>query len=147
MLTLNAQLFTLYLCPSNFSGITRPLYIDSVTSNAAVRLALSQQLRGIARSELLKQYSVIDSEAIFRGSDSAFEALSTLLNEDHYFFGKANPGLFDAGVFAYTNLLLNERLSWKETSMKDGLEKRPNLVEHRERILQAYFPLNVSIDA
>lgn len=83
--------------------------------------------------------TIIDADAIFRESDKAFEALSELLGEDDYFFGETVPGLFDASVFAYTHVLLDERIDWKDERMQEGLKRCQNLVAHRERILKAYF--------
>ena len=134
------QLYTLYLCKSNFSSIIQPLYIESQTSSSIVRLALSQQLRDIARSELLKSSPTIDVEAIYRESSSALEALSTLLGQDSYFFAVTKPGLFDAAVFAYSNLLLDDSILWAEDRMREDLKEWSNLVDHRERILHEYFP-------
>ena len=117
----------------------QPLYIDSSTSNALVRLTLSYQLRAAARSELRKQSTIIDVEAVQRESDKAFQALSDLLGDDEYFFGETRPGLFDASVFAYTNVLLDNGLAWKDRRMHEGLEGCQNLVAHRRRIVEAYF--------
>lgn len=136
---LHFQLYSLYLSPANFDSVARPLYINSNTSNTLVRLTLSYQLRAAAQSELLKQSAIIDGEAIYRESDKAFEALSDLLGEDEYFFGTPTPGLFDASVFAYTNVLLDEGLVWKDRRMKEGLRGCQNLVAHRRRILNKYF--------
>lgn len=76
---------------------------------------------------------------MYEGSERAFEALSELLGDEDYYFGERKPGLFDASVFAYTNVLLDEGLGWKDFRMVDGLRRYSNLVEHRERILEAYF--------
>ena len=104
-----------------------------------MRFTLSRQLRAAAESELLKQSTVIDVESIYRGSDKAFAALSELLGEHEYFFSKVEPGLFDASVFAYTNILLDEELGWKDRRMREGLRECQNLVAHRRRILKTYF--------
>ena len=133
------KLHALYLCPSNFNAVTKPLYIEPTTSSSPVRTAQAHQLRNVARSELLKQGSAIDVEAVYRECSSAFEALSTLLGESSYFFGKTRPGLLDAAVFGYTNLLLDTRLQWKETRMRESLEDHQNLVSHRERISRNFF--------
>lgn len=81
---------------------------------------------------------VIDIDDLYSEANNAFGALSTLLGEDIFFFGSTNPGLFDAAVFAYTHLLLEERMGWKETRMRKGLEKHENLVGHRQRIYDTY---------
>ena len=90
-------------------------------------------------TELLKQSSVIDAESLYYESERAFSALSTLLGEDDYFLHSEQPGLFDASIFAYTNILLDETLHWRERRMMEGLEKFENLVNHRKRILQNFY--------
>ena len=90
--------------------------------------------------ELLKSSAVIDVHALYRECDSAFSALSELLGSDDYFFDAEKPSLFDASVFAYTHLLLDEGMEWTEMRMVDILGGYKNLVEHRGRILTEYFP-------
>lgn len=134
-----SQLYSLYLVPPNFNAVAFPLYIAPSTTNYLVRLSLAHQLRAAAEGELTKQSARIDAEAIQQGSDKAFGALSELLGDEDYYFGEKKPGLFDASVFAYTNVLLDESLDWKDTRMVDGLKRYSNLVEHRHRIYEAYF--------
>lgn len=133
------QLYSLYLSPPNFASIVLPLYINSNTSNVLARFALSHQLRAAAETELLKQSPTIDAEALYRDCDKAFEALSELLGDDEYFFGEETPGLFDASVFAYTHVFLDEDLDWKQTRLKEGLEQYGNLVGHQKRITEGWF--------
>ena len=68
--------------------------------------------------------------------------MDMLLGDDDWFFGAAGPGLFDASVFAYTHLLLDERLGkgWLDTRLRNALMSRKRLTMHRNRILSAYFP-------
>jgi len=61
------------------------------------------------------------------------------LGEDEFFFGERRPGLLDASVLAYTNVLLSEELDWRDPRMKEQLRGYQNLVEHRERIADGYF--------
>ena len=82
---------------------------------------------------------MIDAEALYRDCDKAFEALSELLGDDAYFFGEETPGLFDASVFAYTHIFLDEDLNWRQTRVKEGLEQYGNLVEHQKRITEGWF--------
>jgi metaxin len=56
-----------------------------------------------------------------------------------WFFGNDKPALFDASVFAYTQLLLDDRMGWKEKKLCMALRRRENLVQHRERLLVRYF--------
>ena len=133
------QLFFLYLEPANFTAIAYPLYITSCSTNYIVRMILAYNLRAAARLELLKQSTIIDVEALYKGCQTAFLALSELLGECRYFFAVNRPGLFDACVFAYTNTLLDQELQWPETRMVRLLEKHGNLVRHRWRIFEQYF--------
>ena len=134
-----AQLYSLYLSPPNFASIVLPLYINPSTSNALTRLALSHQLRAAAETELLKNSPAIDVETIYGNCHKAFEALSELLGGDEFFFGGEMPGLFDASVFAYTHILLDENLDWKDTRLAESLKQYGNLVEHQRRIVEGWF--------
>lgn len=140
----NAYLYSLYLSPPNFASIVLPLYVNPSTSNTLARVALSHQLRAAAETELLKQSPIIDVEASYRDCDKAFEALSELLGDDEFFFGEEVPGLFDASVFAYTHVLLDEDLDWKHTRLREGLEQYGNLVEHQKGIVEGWFGDNAS---
>ena len=133
------QLYSLYLIPPNFNAVAFPLYIAPSTTSTLVRLSLAHQLRTAAEGELSKQSVRIDAESIYQGSDKAFGALSELLGDEDYYFGERKPGLFDASVFAYTNVILDEGLDWKDSRMVEGLLIYSNLVDHRQRILEAYF--------
>jgi metaxin len=82
---------------------------------------------------------VIDVDDLYSEAEKAFEALSILLGGDLWFFGGDRPTLFDASVFAYTHLILDEKMGWKEKKLVRALRKRENLVEHRERLLVRYF--------
>jgi metaxin len=64
-----------------------------------------------------------------------------LLGKDDWFFGARNPALFDASVFAYTHLLLDDGLGkgWVDARLRDALKERKRLVTHRDRILATYF--------
>ncbi|MCJ1299089.1 hypothetical protein MMC08_001880 [Hypocenomyce scalaris] len=135
----NAWLYTLYLQPTNFTAVAQRLYITPCSSNPLVRATIAQQLRSAAADELLKHTAVIDVESVYSDAQRAFAALSTLLGDSDNFFGADKPSLFDASVFAYTHLLLDEGMGWKEDRMSRGLKKYFNLVQHRERIVEVYF--------
>jgi metaxin len=96
-------------------------------------------LQSAAEAEILKITSVIDVNDLYSEADKAFEALSIMLDENEWFFGGDAPTLFDASVFAYTHLLLDERMRWKEERLVRTVMKRVNLVEHRDRLLVRYF--------
>ena len=103
-----------------------------------VRSALSIQLRQAARDELLKSSPYNDASELEAEAGNAFEALSTLLGDQQHFFGRPNPGLFDASVFAYTHLILDEGMGWKQSRLTQMLKKHGNLVQHRERLLSFF---------
>jgi len=135
----NCWLYTLYLEPDNFSTVAYPLYVASTSSNPLVRAAISRQLRTAAESELLKHTSIIDTDDLYSEADKAFEALSILLGGNRWFFNSKTPGLFDASVFAYTHLLLDGNLDWREQKLCRALRSKENLVQHRERLRVRYY--------
>lgn len=104
-----------------------------------MRASIAHQLRSAAAEELSKHAATIDVETVYNDAQSAFAALSTLLGGDSFFFGAGEPSLFDASVFSYTHLLLDEGMRWEEDRMIRGLKEYHNLVQHRERILKDYF--------
>ena len=87
---------------------------------------------------------IIDIDDLYSEANNAFDALSTLLGEDMFFFGNMNPGLFDAAVFAYTHLLSDKRMGWKETRLINGLKKHKNLMAHQQRIYDTYYDTSTS---
>lgn len=135
----NAWLFTLYLDKANSEAVARQLYIGVASSNPLVRGTLYYQLQQAARTELLKSRTYISEKELYLDAEQAFLSLSTLLSDDAYFFGCDKPTLFDASVFAYTHLLLDESMNWQNTTLPDSLRKSDNLVQHRQRLLKSYF--------
>jgi metaxin len=106
-----------------------------------VRLTLARELRLAAETELLKFSSIVNDETLYNQADEAFATLEAVLGKDDWFFGAQRPGLFDASVFAYTHLLLDEGLGkgWVDTRLRDALLARRRLVTHRDRVLARYF--------
>ncbi|GAD98394.1 mitochondrial outer membrane protein (Sam35), putative [Paecilomyces variotii No. 5] len=135
----NAWLYALYLDKDNFDAVARKLYIEPSTSNAVVRSVLATQLQQAARDELLKTSDYIDVSDLEAEADNAFEALSTLLGENQYFFDRRTPGLFDASVFAYTHLLLDKSMGWRHNRLSVLLRKYKNLVRHRDNLFEKFF--------
>lgn len=107
-----------------------------------MRLTVARELRQAAEKELLKFSTVITAETLYNQAEEAFAALETLLGKDDWFFGASGPGLFDASVFAYTHLLLDDGLGkgWLDTRLRDALMSRKRLISHQDRILGTYFP-------
>ena len=135
----NAWLYFLYLDPNNFRYVAHPLYCESASSNILVQRSLARQLQSAARDELLKSCSLIDPESLYDRAAKALQALSTLLGSNKYFFAAESPGLFDASVFAYTHLLLDEEMKWSNSLLPDLLRQHDYLVQHRDRLLRTYF--------
>jgi metaxin len=134
-----AWLYLLYLDPNNFSHVAKRLYITPSSSSTFVTMAISYQLREAATQELVKITPVVKAEDILNEAGDAFEALSTLLGGEGWFFGSSTPTLFDASVFAYTHLLLDEGMGWENNPLAERLATFQNLVGHRERILGEYY--------
>lgn len=109
--------------------------------NIFVQMTIAYQLRHAAEAELVKasasQYLI--EEDVMRETGEALDALSSLLGESQWFFGEEKPGLYDASIFAYTHLLLDEKLSWQKNPLAEMVKGYDNLVMHQERILQMYF--------
>ncbi|KAF2838163.1 hypothetical protein M501DRAFT_936244 [Patellaria atrata CBS 101060] len=135
-----AWLYTLYLT-SNFHTIVVPLYVDPSSTNPLVRMAIAHELRSAAETELLKHSVVIDAELIYQQAEEALIALESVLGNSEWFFGARAPRLFDAAIFAYTHLLLDEKLGngWAEVRMSRIVRKHGRLVHHRNAILDMYF--------
>lgn len=135
----SAWLFTLYLDSDNAEVVAKQLYIYPTSSNPFVQATIYHQLKQAARAELLKTTSYIIEDEIYSEAGNAFMALSALLGDDMHFFGSDRPTLFDASIFAYTHLLLDQSLNWTNTRLADSLKSRKNLVLHRQRLLNTYF--------
>ncbi|KAL1606375.1 hypothetical protein SLS60_003777 [Paraconiothyrium brasiliense] len=138
-----AWLYSVYLS-SNATSIAEPLYILPTSANPFVRLATAKDLRRAAEKEILKFSAIIDAEELYKQAEEAFEALETALGEDFWFFGAEKPGLFDASVFSYTHLLMDDSLGngWTDTRLRDALLKRRHLTSHRDRIVSSHFPFS-----
>ncbi|KAI0107159.1 hypothetical protein GGR51DRAFT_157757 [Nemania sp. FL0031] len=134
----NAWLYTLYLSPANASILAK-LYITPTTTSGLVRATLAYQLRHAAEREILRSTGkdAVDPAALYQGAREAFSALDAVLGDERWFFGSKVPGLFDATVFSYTHLLLDESLAWGNRRLSEILQDYPGLVDHRNRIFQS----------
>ena len=135
----NAWLHYLYLDLDNFNAVAWPLYVSSASSSHPVRLSLARQLQSAAREELLKTNTILDSGQLYAQAEQAFAALSTLLAEDEFFFGQTTPGLFDASLFAYTQVILDTSLNFSNPTLKLALQQHDNLIQHRDRLIRGFF--------
>lgn len=117
------------------------LYVSPCSNHPLVRFTITRQLRAAAEEELVKSAgaNVVDADVLLKEAEEAFEALSQLLGEQEWFFGAEKPGLFDASVFAYLHLMLDEELGWTHNPLAEGLRRFENLVRHRERIAERFF--------
>ncbi|KAK5739564.1 hypothetical protein LTR17_005253 [Elasticomyces elasticus] len=135
-----AWLYQLYLHPSNAS-LLHDLYIRPCSSNPFVQMTIAHQLRSAATSELVKSnpssspsHPTIDEAEIMGDAEEAFAALAELLGGREWFFGQEKPGLFDASVHAYLELLIGEGMQWKENKLGEMVKKYEGLVKHREKV-------------
>ena len=135
----SAWLYYLYLDDGNFRDVAWPHYVASASSSYAVRLSLARQLQSAAREELLKTSTIIDPHELYRQAEEAFSSLSSVLAEDEFFFGQTNPGLFDASLFAYTHIILDGGHNFSSPPLRRALQRHPNLVDHRDRIVSGFF--------
>jgi metaxin len=135
-----SQLYCIYLS-HNATSIAEPLYILPTSGNPFVRLTIARELRSAAEKELHKFSTVVNAETLYNQAEEALAALETLLGNNNWFFGASGPGLFDASVFAYTHLLLDNDLGkgWMDTRLRDALMSRKRLIMHRDRIFASYF--------
>lgn len=134
-----AWLYMLYVQPDNFNAVAKRLYVQSASSNFFVNAVTSHQLQTAAIAEIQKTTPSVSELDLIEDGQEALSALSTLLGTEEWFFGSEKPGLFDASVFAYTHLLQDEKMGWKENQLGNALQTLENLVEHRNRLLRLYF--------
>ncbi|GAB7350407.1 hypothetical protein MBLNU459_g1023t1 [Dothideomycetes sp. NU459] len=134
-----AWLWTLYLEPANAGAVAHRLYVAPASASALVNLATARQLRAAAHDELATTTRHQSAAQLLEQARAAFAALSQLLAGDEWFSAGDRPGLFDASVFAYTHLLLDERMGWQRNELAESLRTYPNLVGHRDRVLSLYF--------
>jgi metaxin len=135
----SAWLYYLYLDQVNFRAVAWPLYVASASSSYPVRLSLAKQLQSAAREELLKTNTTIDPQDLYAQAEQAFQALSTLLADNQFFFGQTTPGLFDASLFAYSQIILDNNLNFSNPTLKLALQQHENLVRHRDRLIRGFF--------
>jgi hypothetical protein len=134
------QLYQFYLDPANASTPSS-LYVEPCSSNPFVQWTIAYQLRTATEQELSKTSAsdTIVEEEIMRNASDAFTALSELLGSHEWFFGQHQPGLFDASLFAYTYLILDEGIQWQENKLAETLKKHRNLVQHSGKIGEMYY--------
>ncbi|PTB68693.1 hypothetical protein BBK36DRAFT_1112905 [Trichoderma citrinoviride] len=148
-----AWLYSLYLDPSN-TPLLKSLYLPP---SRILHLPALHALRDAATAEILKTTrspapAGISPPQLLADAADALRALSTLLADDEWFFGRPDPGLFDAEVFAYTWLVLDDGFGWASEAEAEGegghlnyhhhhplgecLAGFDNLVSHRRRLYE-----------
>ena len=98
-------------------------------------------MQDAAHQQILKSFKggIVDVEQIYRDADAAFEALSTTLDHDVWFFRGNQPSFFDAAVFAYTHLLLSLPVDPSEAHLTASVRRHQNLVDHQDRIARTWY--------
>ncbi|EPS45244.1 hypothetical protein H072_769 [Dactylellina haptotyla CBS 200.50] len=135
-----AWLYALYIDSTNFKAQTKPRYTYS-TPIWPVNYFLGLQMRQAALDNLKinTEVSKITGRMIYLRAKEAWAALGALLGGQKWFFGAQDAGIFDASVFAYTHLILNQDLEGSGQDLRAGLETHANLVNHERRIRSTWF--------
>ncbi|KAL6892539.1 hypothetical protein HDV57DRAFT_482290 [Trichoderma longibrachiatum] len=137
-----AWLYALYLHQPN-TPLLKSLYLPR---SPILHLPALRALRDAATSEILKttRATSISPPQLLADAADAVLALANLLAADEWFFGRPEPGLFDAEVFAYTWPLLDEGFGWAASSgggeddfpLAERVAGMENLVSHRRRLYE-----------
>lgn len=155
------------------TAIATRLYAHAASASPLVRSVLAHQLRAAAAAEVWgatrrgssRQPTAAAMDQLYTDAEVALSALATLLGENdgldgedgdgnHYFFNRREPTVFDAAVFSYTHLLLEDanadtaasagqqdRFYWQSRRrLPDLVRAQPRLVQHRARIVARYWP-------
>ncbi|PNY28841.1 Uncharacterized protein TCAP_01238 [Tolypocladium capitatum] len=130
-----AWLYALYILPANTPLLTT-LYLPG---NILLRTPLLRTLRTAAAAEILKttRRPLLSPPRLLADAAAAFRSLAALLADHEWFFAADAPGTFDAEVFAYTHLILDEAIGWRDDPLRTCLAEFPNLVRHSTRLYEA----------
>lgn len=149
---------------------------DAPTTTVPTGWALSGNV-GDLLTWVLGGRTVLDPAKIYADARRAFDALETLLAQNTdggsggaatvWFFDAPRPTLFDAHVFSYTHLILNDDYIlpdaarrqrgargtakqdepnrsaaefWGDETLRKIVRDCPRLVEHAETMLRTYWP-------
>ncbi|OAR00164.1 hypothetical protein LLEC1_01991 [Akanthomyces lecanii] len=130
------NLHALYVNPANDSLLTA-LYLPS---SALLQPAQRHNLRAAATTEILNttRHTIggIDAEKIYHEAEEAFAALAALLSDAEWFLEGETPGVLDAELFAYAQMLVGGQLAWGDKELVKRLERFDNLVRHTQRLYQ-----------
>ena len=155
-----AWLHAVYLDDDNSSQATvaSRLYADAASSSMFVRTSLAGQLQAAAAAEVWGASTATPSAFavahIYKDAAVALAALQSVLedNDDDapFFFNRKEPTIFDAAVFSYTHLLLEDgdqsdnanaskRFRWHNAELCNLVRGRPLLVRHRDTVANRYW--------
>jgi metaxin len=161
-----AWLHALYLCKANAPLLNHVCAASSSSGSWTVHALMAHQLREAAAAEIetcTRTRVLADGAAgerrVYLAADRALAALNQQLHDadgtghesegvGEWFFGAHRPGVFDAEVFAYTALILEndgddgsaQSLPWVDRTLGDLVRKYPRLVAHRARICRQVRP-------
>ncbi|POR36987.1 Uncharacterized protein TPAR_02812, partial [Tolypocladium paradoxum] len=129
-----AWLHALYILPAN-TPLLAALYLPG---NILLRTPLLHTLRTAATAEVLNttRRPLLSPPQLLADAADAFRSLAALLAEHEWFFAAHAPGMFDAEVFAYTYLILDEGMGWRDDALRTCLAGFPNLVRHSARLYE-----------
>ncbi|KAL5606111.1 uncharacterized protein BROUX77_003304 [Berkeleyomyces rouxiae] len=149
-----AWLHALYLAPAN-TPLLRQLYIAPVSASSGVQTASLRGLRRAAASAVAAAAATgpsalssagaaaaLQADALYADARAALAALEAELarSTSGWFFDALRPTAFDAAVFAYVHLLLDESLVWGDDTLPCAVASFMRLVAHRDRVLDEYWP-------
>jgi len=137
--------------------MAQTLYIQPATASPVVQASLRHTLTAAAREQVLLAASspaaTLDVDDVYARAAAAFEAFALVLAPeaggearpaaaDDWLLGGdgwGGPTLLDAALFAYTHLLLDEAMGWRDRRLARCVARWEVLGRHRERVLRAYW--------
>ncbi|KAL2887491.1 hypothetical protein HOO65_050612 [Ceratocystis lukuohia] len=143
-----AWLHALYIAPENTALLTR-LYITPTSASRVVQAASLRTLRRAAETEVHMSVraaaghsAVLRPDTLYADARVALAALEAELarSESGWFLSAVEPTVFDAAVFSYVHLLLDESLVWGDDTLPCAVASFMGLVAHRDRVLNEYWP-------
>ena len=92
----------------------------------------------------------IDVDDIYARAALSLDCFATALANEEAMFGegsawvlggddRGNPTLVDAALFAYTHLLLDESMGWKDKRLVRSVERFAPLRRHHDRIMREFY--------
>ncbi|CAG8560496.1 11195_t:CDS:2 [Paraglomus occultum] len=132
----NALLYYYWCEALNFEEVTSKLY--GAKYPKPLNWIILYQMKSAVVKELLTRKPVLDREEIYQEAEDALKAISTLLADHNYFFGRSSPSFLDAVIFSYVHPILSN-----PTTLVNNLttitRRYKNLVEFSDRMKTRYF--------